>query len=140
MSNLIEYAKEELKRVGSEKSIYGDALTDAVLELVKVFSDQNHSGMSASVVVGLFSKLAKFEPITPLTGEDDEWIKHTDGTWQNRRCFHVFKDTKTGKAYDDNGKVFIDSEGLSFTNGDSRVEIIFPYIPKTEFIKVKKNV
>ena len=51
---------------------------EAVMALIKVFSEQEHSGMSAGVCTDLFAELAQFNPLTPLTGEDDEWDDITD--------------------------------------------------------------
>lgn len=97
---LVEYAKSELERAGyfDKDSDYGGLLGPAVLKMVEQFSDEGHSGYSARIAMTLFEKVAMFEPLTPLTGEDDEWNEIGGGSYQNRRCSHVFKDA-TG-AYD----------------------------------------
>jgi len=62
MSNLKQHAQLELERIGAfseEGDFYGGMTGKAVMELIEVFSEQGHSGMSASVVVQLFTKLAK---------------------------------------------------------------------------------
>lgn len=138
MSNLEQFAKEELTRAGlfDEDSDYGGMLGHAVMKMVKVFADEGHSGFSASMAVAAFSKLVRFEPLTPLTGDDDEWGEVDDGVFQNIRCSHVFKD-KTG-AYDIQGRVFREPSGACFTNGESHVPVEFPYTPKTEYIDVEE--
>lgn len=80
MSNLEDHARRELELAGwfDEDGFYGRDMGDAVLALIKVFSDQDHSGMSAGICASLFEKLSKFEPLTPLTGEDDEWNDITE--------------------------------------------------------------
>ncbi len=59
-----------------------------------------------------------------------------DGMWQNKRCFRVFKDSKDGPVYDIEGKVFREPDGACFTNGDSRVAVVFPYTPTREYVDV----
>ena len=106
-----------------------------------VFDGEGHSGSSAPYTINLFSKLASFEPIVPLTGEDWEWFDHGYSK-QNIRCSHVFKqpDRFDGQAYDIDAVIFwewIEFEGevskSYFTNSDSHQPITFPYTPKREY-------
>ena len=139
MNNLVAHAKMELEAAGlfDKDSDYNGMLGDAVVELVEVFAGQGHSGFSASIVTGLVNKLFKYEPLGPLTGEDSEWTELDLGadhmTHQNKRCSHVFKE-KGGKAYDSQGKVFLEPDGTSFTNEDSKVYITFPYTPTNKYV------
>ena len=80
-----------------------------------------------------------YKPLTPLTGEDDEWndiseyCNHT--TYQNKRFSRVFKDGRDGEAYDIEGKIFwewnVHEDGTPYKcyygNGDSRMPVTFPY-------------
>ena len=141
MSNLEMHAKKEMEIAGlfDKDSDYGGMLGDAVMKMIKVFADEGHSGFSAGMAVSVFEKVAKFEPLTPLTGADDEWMdiaEYGDGSmcWQNIRCSHVFKD-KDG-AYDIDGRIFREPDGSCFTNFDSRVRVTFPYTPKREYVDV----
>ncbi len=141
-SNLESFAENELRVAGlyDEDSDYGGMLAGAVMELIKVFADQGHSGFSAGRTLQLFGKVADFEPLLPLQGTEDEWgspFSH-DGTRQNKRCSHVFMD-KNGDAYDINGKVFKEPSGACYTSKDSRVPVTFPYIPKTEYVDVSAS-
>lgn len=65
MSNLINHAEKELNKVGllDKDSDYGGELGKDVLELIKLFASQGHSGFSAESAIHLFSKLARFEEI-----------------------------------------------------------------------------
>lgn len=51
----------------------------------------------------LVNSLGRFEPLSPLTGDDDEWIDQSGPTgspfFQNRRCMTVFKEGLTEQAY-----------------------------------------
>ena len=144
MSNIINHAKAEFRAAGwiDDNGKYKDEMQEMicnhVLDLLKVFSDEGHSGSSAPYAINLFSRLAKFEPIAPLTGEDWEW-HDTGHNYQNRRASHVFKDYD-GNCYDINGRVFWEwSRGYEsgepyksyYTNGQSHLPITFPYtVPK----------
>ncbi|NBR26060.1 MAG: hypothetical protein EBU08_20215, partial [Micrococcales bacterium] len=104
------------------------------------------SGTTAPYAIELFRKLASYEPITPLTGEDSEWSEVGNGVFQNKRCSRVFKqqDTFDGRPYDLDGKVFWnwvrsdDGDVFKSHYGDSnsRVPITFPYTPVTEYVFV----
>ena len=118
-------------------------ICDHVLKLLDVFADEGHSGSSAPYAVNVFKKLAMFEPIVPLTGEDWEWTEldyGVDPKWQNKRCSRVFKDAN-GDAYDIDGIVFYEwfedenheRHKSHFTGKESRVYVTFPYTPTTEY-------
>lgn len=139
MSNLVNYAKSELALIGmtSDSKDEGNRMMyDHIIHMVEEFSNEGHSGFSASYAVKTLNKLLSFEPLTPLTGEDSEWEEVSFGLFQNKRCSHVFKD-ESG-VYDSTGKVFVDPDGGSYTSRDSRVNITFPYTPRVEYVNVKK--
>ena len=141
MSNTLKHAKKELALLGYEpiEQLKEDDpnrwIQENILELLEVFSKQGHSGTSAPYVIGMFHKLASHEPIKPLTGEDDEWEKIDFQTWQNIRCSRVFK-YADGKTIDIQGKVFEASDGSRYTCNDSCTDVVFPYMPTTEIVKV----
>jgi len=109
-----------------------------VMKMIEQFSEEGHSGFSASMAISMFERLARFEPLSPLTGKPDEWNEVAEGQWQNRRCSHVFKDAD-GRAYDMDGRIFREPDGSCFTNSNSRVYIDFPYTPKREYIDVPRS-
>jgi hypothetical protein len=139
MSDLVQHAKEELKRAGlfDKDSDYGGMLGKAALSLVKTFAAQGHSGMSAALVTQLALRLFQYEPLTPLTGADEEWNDVSDVSgepwWQNKRCHRVFKGAD-GKAYDVEGRIFRDPDRSTWVNGESRVPVTFPYMPNHEYV------
>jgi hypothetical protein len=152
MSNMLKWAEEELRYVGYDVNDPEDGpnrwLAEGTLELLKVFAEQGHSGMSAPYAVSLFEKLAMWKPIAPLTGEDDEWMEVGTGVWQNRRNSAVFKG-EDGQAYWIDGRVFWEwysapdiDDGkpykLTFTSRGSRVNITFPWTQpdKPEYVFV----
>ncbi len=134
MGNLVEYAKTELEMAGlfSEDGDYDGMLGEAVLELVQKFAEQGHSGFSAGMVSNLFNKLSRYEPLGPLTGNDDEWVEAARGVFQNKRCSHIFKASPSAKAYTIQGIVFKERNGATYTGAGSRRYIKFPcMIPKS---------
>lgn len=133
MSRLVDYAKEELRRIGMIDSgePYNDAVSKAILDLIELFASQGHSGFTAPYTVNAFKRLAMFKPLTPLTGEDNEWNELKSGEYQNKRYCAVFKE-KDGKAYNSEGKIFTDDGEVWYSSKDSFVEITFPYtVPDT---------
>ena len=79
-SNLVSHAKRELELAGMLNSDtlepepedpdgvfngYNDMCGEAVLELVKVFSKQGHSGFSAGLVTQMFNAVANFGTLSP---------------------------------------------------------------------------
>lgn len=138
MSNLVNHAKQELKAIGMSSESEGMDLMmyNSLMEIVEVFSKQGHSGFSASYAISTLSKLLDYEPLAPLTGEDDEWNDVSEAMgepcWQNKRCSHVFKD-KNG-AYDGEGIIFKEEDGSGYTNHNSRVPVTFPYTPTREYV------
>lgn len=136
MSNLELHAKKEMEIAGlfAKDSDYGGMLGDAVMKMIKVFADEGHSGFSAGMAISIFEKVARFEPLTPLTGGDDEWMEVGHGVFQNMRCSHVFKEN--GQAYDIDGKIFREPSGSCYTGFESRVNVTFPYTPTREYVDV----
>ena len=113
-SNLVKFARNELdmllsrcKNKNDESYVMQKCINDDIIEIVEVFSKQDHSGFSASYALNILKRLLHFKPIRPLTGEDDEWNEcgwtRDDGkkkVFQNRRCSAVFKtvDISTGET------------------------------------------
>lgn len=143
--SLISHAERELDLMGmDDDGNMNGMMRKHILHMVKEFAGEGHSGFSASYAIQVLEKLLKFEPITPLTGEDWEWHDVSeisgDTLYQNARCGRVFKN-KDG-AYDIDGKVFWswmtdEKTGEKFkshyTNRDSRVPVTFPYTPTTVY-------
>jgi hypothetical protein len=130
----------DTKLVRHVRSEVGRIDRDVVLNctnIARVFSLEGHSGGSASIVIPWIEKTLSWEPITPLTGEDDEWLDQSEASgyplWQNKRCSRVFKGAD-GIAYDVHGVVFREPSGVCYTNGKSRTTVVFPYLPRTTYV------
>lgn len=135
-SNLVKHAFAEFKILGWDKN--EDEQKDIcknILQLLRVFAAQDHSRFNGSYLLSLFNKLAKFNPISPLTGEDSEWVEISTEVYQNRRDSSVFKDGKHGAAYWIEGIIFRDKNGCSYTSKNSRFFIQFPWTKPEPEIK-----
>ena len=143
MSNLLAHAEHELDLIGmkDEEGMNG-MMRKHLLHMIEEFSNEGHSGFSASYAISCLKRLLAYKPLSPLTGEDDEWTEVSEHMghkcYQNKRHSAVFKD-ETG-AYNIEGKVFWEwytndageRHKSYFTGRESRVYITFPYeVPET---------
>lgn len=143
---LVSYAESELDRIGmTEDGDMNGMMRKHLIHMVREFAEEGHSGFSASYALQCLRKLLNFKPLSPLTGEDDEWTEVTQISgyphFQNKRCGSVFKNGKDGEAYDIDGKVFwywfTDKETGEkyksyYTCYESRVPVTFPYVVPEE--------
>jgi hypothetical protein len=140
VSNLVGHAERELDLagLGDPDSDYNGMLKDAALQMVKVFAEQGHSGMSASILTGILGKLLAFEPLTPLTGAEDEWLeipehqRFGDVTHQNLRCSRVFL-RSDGSAFDIHGRAHRNKDGDTYME---LVDVTFPCTPTTTIVDI----
>lgn len=143
MSNLVEWAKSELKLIGGKDDEMQQMINRDILQIVETFSEQGHSGFTAPYAIQMIKRLLNWKPITPLTGENDEWTNVHGDTWQNKRCSAVFrKGTDNSTAYYIEGKVFSDDGGETwYTSKESFVPITFPYVvpEQPERVILNKN-
>jgi len=110
MSNLVSHAEFELRRAGlfDKDSDYGGMIAEGIMKIVQVFSDEGHSGCSASMTVSILENLLRFKPLTPLTSDPEEWMEIGEDmrfeklvpVWQNRRQSSCFSNDG-GKTYYD---------------------------------------
>lgn len=129
-----------------------ESVCNDVLRLLDTLGEQGHSGTTITYTLDMFMELATFKPLSPLTGEDWEWIEICDertngvSVFQNKRCSHVFKqsDRFDGRPYDIDAVIFWEwytdpdtgekHKCYFNTPPDSFRPIEFPYTPKTEYV------
>jgi hypothetical protein len=138
---LVEHARRELDALARSADAdegrvdeFQREINDHLLAMVALFSEAGHSGGSAGYAIGMLQRLLSFEPIGPLTGDDDEWMLVTDDNdrgplEQNVRCSRIFREM--GVAYDIEAVVYRERNGCGFTGWDSARRVTFPYTPKT---------
>jgi hypothetical protein len=141
--NLVQHARTELDASGYfDGEAMNAHMAADLIDLVRVFSTQGHSGFSAPFAIRLFREVASFKPLGPLTGADSEWVDVAELSgepmWQNRRCSHVFK-AGDGHAYDIQAVVFEEPDGARFTGRHSRQFITFPYTPRSVVAQVPED-
>lgn len=133
MSNLVDYAKQELAMLSDDPMQL--EINESILEVVKVFSEQGHSGSSANYAINMLKRLLNYMPIKPLTGEESEWGTDADPN-QNKRCFAVFRDPETRTANYVDYRSFTDDDGKSWyrRGGKQKLKssevITFPFRPR----------
>ena len=155
--SLVQHAQLELELSGyfkEDSDFYGGMTGKAVMELIEVFANQGHSGMSAGIVASLFSKLANYEPLQPVTGRDEEWAEAFNDSnghpvYQNKRCSAMFKHAGGRVTYNDSivkrclngttwtGPLYLTREDAINNVNKIEVEVRgFPFTPKTFYIDV----
>lgn len=144
MSNLLKHAERELKLIGYDgKDEYDKMAKEAILQLIETFAKQGHSGFSADYVANMFHKLANYETLSPLTGNDDEWNDVSDMSGDRKTLFQNNRDSRVFK--NDDGAFFTEAivwqdDVYHFSNKDSNRYIkSFPFTPKTFYVKVDKE-
>lgn len=111
MSNLVIHAQNEMQKAGlyNEDSDYNGMVGHAVEELVRKLAEQGHSGSSAAIVLAVFDKVARFDVLTPITTDSEEWHDVSEmagrSLWQNRRKPSVFSE--------DGGQTWYDLENVN---------------------------
>jgi len=133
-SGLYVHAKKELEKAGmfDEDSDYNGGIGAAVLDLVKTFGDQGHSGGSAGSTLYCFDKVANWKTLSPITDNPDEWREvgeqeprtptGTGTCWQSTRSPSLFSEDGGITYYDLDDPAFqFEENGVSFCSyGDDR--------------------
>ena len=98
--DLMEWAENELNNI--KDLPYGkEYMKGSILQVLRTMVCSHHSDDSGRTLLNFVTKLWDKEPLTPLTGNDDEWnAPDENGISANKRCSRIIKDTKTGKCYD----------------------------------------
>jgi len=159
--NLKSFAEQEFDIL--EKHMPGAVVLefkDEILALINKFAESGQSGGSAPYVSKIISsvvgKLCMYIPITPVTGEDDEWIefysKENETWYQNKRCGKIFKNGIDDTPHYLDAIIFKEEDGHCFSGwADVPEEYTekygqeisysqniksFPFEPKTFYIDV----
>lgn len=105
-SELVAHARKELELIGEDEQT-----TVGYLRVVQAFADMGHSGMSAMVGIPVIASLLRYENLSPITDNPDEWIFHDSnlmppkGVWQNKRNPSIFSNDGGKTYYDQNEDV-----------------------------------
>ena len=137
-SEFIEFVKHEI----SYDKISSKSLKKAknmIVKLCRLIDKEPMPNLEKQAVIQIFAKLSMGMPLTPLTGEDDEWkevdiASEPDVKWQNKRCPRVYK-REDGTAFDSEYYTFTFGNGIYFKNEASSKDIEFPYTVKPSIRK-----
>jgi hypothetical protein len=120
--SIINSARYELMKINWDPQEAG-----IMLSILERFLDTWDSGGAVSIAAPVLQRLIAGKPLSPLTGEEDEWADPIPGGdfFQNRRCSTVFKtkipiphhNLQIGDCYD-------------LDNGGPKQKITFPYNPE----------
>lgn len=86
-SNFVRHARRELELLHEDEDVIS-----GLCNIVQAFADMGHSGGSIEPTINLLDKLLRFENLTPLTNNPDEWEDVGHGLWQSRRNPAAFSD------------------------------------------------
>lgn len=94
--SILSHARGELERIK-----FGEEDTRIMMELLEKFLDRWDSGGAVWAVAPVFQRLLAGKPLSPLTGEPDEWMEvktasigEDPAIWRNLRCSSVFKQAR----------------------------------------------
>ena len=141
---MLESAEWQLNKVlekctDTDERYMQEMMNNDVIELLKVFEEQGHSGFSASWAINLFSKLAKYKLITEIEDNPEDW----DENGQHKYISSIFK-RDDGTCYYMYSRLFAEPNSDNFFyNKASNVDITFPiklYDLQSEYIRLHYNV
>ncbi len=136
------YSKLELTQSGliDQAGNPTSGVANMVLRLLDAYTSSETTVDDKEMAVDIFSRLVAGVPITPLTGEDSEWVSIGDDEnplWKNTRCSTVFKDNDGAWDTDvfvnwswvcdpsfNDGKPF----KMYFIDENQKVKVTFPYM------------
>lgn len=148
--NEVEIVLNNLKKKQTEDYKYTEAVLNAALEVYSVLAEQGHSGLSYNYTCQVLKDLLDRKPLTPITGEDDEWgdketIQDGKACQQNKRRTSLFKYTFPDGTikYSDVDRVrsaevgthdYCWCSGISTRVVDELFPITLPYYPEGTFL------
>ena len=107
MSKLTKFAENELKIHKSlidknDKSIilpYREEILSIIKKFDKQGYDEQGTIFAAKVIGTAIRNLLMEEIISPIIGDDNEWVLVTHTLYQNNRCSNVFKESKDAQPH-----------------------------------------
>ena len=163
--SMLEWAENEI-RIASERERgdkpegewdYGVACYESALKAYKALCEDNHSGMSWGITVGILMRLCRAQPLTPIEDTPDVWNEVGENEYQCRRMSSLFKSVaeEGSVTYKDVNRILcvdVANPDISYYSGlVSRVinqlyPIKMPYVPSApirvyceEFLTDKAN-
>lgn len=99
-SSLCQHALREMNIAAEKHGTIIEPMYFDIMTLLALVSEQGHSNHSIHYMLNVFDKLVRYKVLTPLKLNEAEWnFPGFDGSCQNRRATHIFKE-KTGEIRD----------------------------------------
>ena len=147
IDDIYDYALNELSIIGIEPH------TDEYQIIMEFISQTWQLDITERKhLTKILNKLIRGKPLSPITGNPDEWVQVDEKTLQNNRCNELFKDIKTNEAsyleaiqwHDVSRKIkFFGDVTIVFSLNNvytfsSTQKVKFPFNPKTFTVKIKR--
>jgi hypothetical protein len=153
MGKILEHFDNEIKIIKEQnenEDLIIEHFIKPIREIIEIFEKQEHSGFSASIysgaIVNTIKRVLNFEAIAPITGDDEEWVKIGNNTFQNKRQGNIFKETSNNetKAYFLDGIIWSGEDEYDTFTGTvqgipSKINITFPVTTKTFYVDVVRR-
>lgn len=95
--SLVEHARRELEIIGEDPDTI-----NGIVHVVQAFADCGHSGGSTPYAIAYLERLLRFEPLSAITDDPDEWVDRSEISgyplWQNIRDSRAMS-KDAGKTY-----------------------------------------
>jgi len=133
---------EKMKKGTMDMKVYSD-FKDAIIELLKIWDKQKHSGSKANFfapkIAYIIEKAMLLGPFVSIEeGEEEFHGTYLGGDLQSSRCFALFKNEK-GSFYL-HAIIWKDQKGFTFIgdiNGiTSRQYVKYPFVPESFVVEV----
>jgi hypothetical protein len=102
LSDISKHGIGELQLVGEDPKIIV-----WYVSVLEAFASLGHSGGSAEYTAGVLNRLFRYENLSPLTDNPNEWVKVGDSLWQSIRNYDAFSNNggQTYKLVSENNDV-----------------------------------
>lgn len=139
--SMLDWAENEINLFKKDADEYMQLCADSALKAYKSLMNDEHSGMSFSITVGILKRLCDAKPLSPITEKDFDGVEayNTDNSglkaYQCPRMSSLFKEEYQDEvSYDDINRVlYVDENGNTWHNGlvrclvNEKYPITLPY-------------
>lgn len=143
---LVDYARSEFSvaaghrdrsQLTEEMMPWIERIESSVIKMLAILDELPTEDRSRWRAMSLFGRLSTNQVITPLTGDESEWVdSDMENVKKNRRCPFVFL-RADGTAFDARAVVRLAADGSMRPESVEPRDISFPYMPKQEVLGPK---
>ena len=143
---LVQYAQSEFAvaaehrdktQITEDMMPWIERIESSVIKMLSILDELPVEDRSRWLAMSLFGRLSTNQVVTPLSGDESEWIDSgMENIKRNRRCPHVFM-RDDGTAFDARAVVRLAGDGSMRPESVESRDIAFPYMPKQEVLGPK---